>query len=467
MAGMILTADIGTSSLKAAFIDFNGHLRAFSRAAYPREPHSVIPWEQAFIRLLENLSAQAPGALIEGICISGNGPTLAPVDRDGNTLPPLYWYDGRTVSPPGIVTLEGKEAPKPSSLFLPHAAWLKANAPELYSKIRFFVSSHEWLASRLGAETLTVLPSPSYEPYYWDEEQCRLFGVDKEKFPPFVGMGEIIGQVSPEAASFFGASSGNCLKSGIPIVAGAPDFISALIGTGTLRPGDVCDRAGSSEGVNICTAGRPSLAPVKGKGAEIRVLPHVREGFWNLSAVIPSSGSFFDWYRSITGQDGRAYEDLLAELIPDAPDPEIFRRLEFFPRDGDLSSLIDSGTHSPFPIPHSPLAFGRSVLCAIGFSVRSALVSLETQGFPVKEMRVSGGQGKNRRWNQLKADITGVSLLAGEISDGELAGDAVLAATACGAAADLETAAGAMIRFRETYTPMNSDFWGELYNTIG
>ena len=448
MAGIILTADIGTSSLKAAFIDLDGKLKAFTRVAYRPDSEGNIDtgaWKRAFTNTLEHLHSQAPACAIDGICISGNGPTLVPITQEGDTLTPLYWHDGRTVLPPlstpGITP----------SFFLPHVAWFKINAFPLYEETKFFVSSHEWLASLLGAEPRTVLPSKVYEPHFWDDEQCRLFDLDKEKFPPFINMGEIMGYVSNNASSFLSSFSGNRLKSGTPIIAGSPDFITALIGTGTRKPGDVCDRAGSSEGINACVA-----TPVKGEG--FRLLPHAVEGLWNIGIVINSSGRLFERYRKHTGLLETSYEELLANLIPSTESTDIFQNLPLL------------SPHSPFPIPHSPLELGRSVLCAIGFSVRSALETLAGLGHPVSVMRVSGGQSKNARWNQLKADITGVSLMVPEITDGELAGNAVLAALALDGKLKREQAAfddavNRMIRFREVYEPNDrtASFWKHRY----
>jgi xylulokinase len=57
----------------------------------------------------------------------------------------------------------------------------------------------------------------------------------------------------------------------------------ALIGTGTLRAGRLCDRCGSSEGLNFCTD-----RPVTGE--DLRTLPSVIPGLWNVSYLIPDSG---------------------------------------------------------------------------------------------------------------------------------------------------------------------------------
>ena len=505
MSGIILSVDIGTSSLKAAFIDFDGHLKAFSRISYTADLNckngincaGAEEWERSFVLALDKLASISPGSKIEGVCISGNGPTLVPVTREGRALQPLFWHDGKTFLPPecgdalpgkkeyGETFPENKEcgegfpgnkavpegkksaeskASGTGSFFLPHAAWLKKNSPGDYERISLFISSHEWLAHRLGAEALTVLPQASYEPYYWDDEQCRLFNLEREKFPPFIKMGAIMGKVSQEAALRLGGSG---LKSGIPLIAGGPDFITALMGTGTWEPGDVCDRAGSSEGINVCSA-----VPVMAGG--LRVLPHARKGFWNIGSVIPSSGRLFEWYRTAAGYEKKPYEDLLADLIPSPGDVEIFRNIEFLPPAGTESFHLNSS----LPASCSSLEFGRSLLCAIGFTVRNAVEALRARGFPIKEMKVSGGQGKNPRWNQLKADIIGVPLMVPEIADGELAGNAVLAVSALDPCLNdmnaentdseeirFSAAIERMIRIRDVYKPnaQTAAFWEDSF----
>jgi xylulokinase len=216
----------------------------------------------------------------------------------------------------------------------------------------------------------------------------------------------------------------------------------ALIGAGAIRPGIVCDRAGTSEGINVCSA-------VPAEAGELRVLPHIREGLWNVSAVLPVSGYLFEWFRTLTGQEDRPYEAILEEIIPLGEQKGAI----FFP---PIAPPDQAGFHGALiaaPDLTNRTELGRGVVEAIGFMVRSALETLDRRGFPVREMRLSGGQGKNARWNQLKADITGVALLVPEIQDAELAGNAALAAIALGEAADLDEAVSGIVHIKDRYTP--------------
>ncbi|MDR0588934.1 MAG: FGGY-family carbohydrate kinase [Spirochaetaceae bacterium] len=439
---IILCADIGSSALKASFIDAEGHSHGFAREAYSRErlnrgAVTGSDWEKALVRAVGELSQQAPGLNPDALCISGNGPTLVPVTQGDESLPPLHWYRERKGA-------QGISEPLPS-LFIPYAAGFLQENPEEYEHTRYLFSAPEWLSFRCGAEPVTVLPSPLYESYYWDEIQCRKFGLDQGKFPPFVPLGSPIGRVSTGAAECFN------LPRGIPIIAGGPDFIMALIGVGAVEPEIVCDRAGSSEGINVCTP-----APVYIPG--FRTLPHVEGGFWNLGAILPVSGRLFDWYRELTGQAGGGYDELLEELIGKSPPADSGIDLSpgeglFFPALPFPGKPSKAGLFTVFPGLLHRAGFGRAVLEALGFLVRDTLETFRAQGFPITEMRLSGGQGKNARWNQMKADLTACTLLLPEIRDGELGGDACVAARALGEFSSLPQAIAGMIRFSGSYVP--------------
>jgi sugar (pentulose or hexulose) kinase len=391
----VLCADIGTTSLKAAFVDIadvagpdaaGGRLKAFAREPYNASrtaAEGADLWEAAFYRAARSLKAQAPEVRAEALCLSGNGPTLVPV-LDGHPLPPLHWFSRALAVPPASV--------RPLSLFLPHAAYFRQNEPELYKKTSLFLSCHEWLSTRLGAEPVTALPTPYYHPYYYDDAQCAAFSLDSRKFPPFAPLGTVIGHVSGTAARESG------LTAGIPVVAGGPDFIMALLGSGAIEPGLVCDRAGSSEGINVCTAAAPPAALAAAHS--LRSLPHAIGGLWNVSVVLGESGSLFDRYRMETGARDTPYEETLKSMVKD-----------------------DGGEYVLHP-----------VLRRILDGVRRALETLREAGYPAREMRHSGGQAKSPLWNRLKEHYCGCRLLVPEIADTELAGNAAAVMFALGGA---------------------------------
>ena len=406
----ILSADIGTTSLKAALIDAGAsggkRLLAFSRETYHAGGGAVgAPelWEAAFYRAVKVLRELAPAASIEAVCLSGNGPTLVPLEGDaltGRALPPLHWFSPRLAAPEGAPSGSGNAG----SFFLPYAAYFRKNEPLNYAGTGLFLSCQEWLSARLGAEPVTVLPTPCYQPYYYDDDQLAAFSLDVHKFPPFVPLGALIGHVSGEAARRSG------LGAGLPIVGGGPDFIMALLGSGAVEPGLVCDRAGSSEGINVCVKEPPPA--VIASAHSLRVLPHAVEGLWNVSVVLPESGSIFDRYRLESGMRDVPYEEMLKSM---------------------------SGEDGPL----------HPVLQKIADGTMRALKTLRLAGYPVHEMRHSGGQAKSALWNRLKADVCGCTLLVPEIVDTELAGNAAAAMFALGEVPSIAAGCRKIVVIRE------------------
>ncbi|MDR0638199.1 MAG: sugar kinase [Spirochaetaceae bacterium] len=393
-----LCADIGTSSLKAALIDAEGIQHAFVRVRYRQSGGAAVAaadWEAAFKEAVIALKGQTRAG-IAAVCVSGNGPTFVPVDRHGEAFPPLIWYNApkRTMG---------------ASLFLPHIERYAAEHRERYDNTARLFSCQEWLAWRLGAEAVSVLPGERYRPYYWDEAQCVAAGCDMRKFPPFVPLGTIIGKTGNRAERDF------ALGPNIPLVAGGPDFIMALIGTGVLTEGLVCNRAGTSEGINVC-----SKAPAATDN--LRTLPHIADGLFNVGALIPRSGILFDDYRRGTFQEERDYKE-------------------------HLDALLKSASFSEEDIA------GRRMLLKMARQVREKIELLQENGFPVTEMRVSGGQAKNPLWNRMKAKISRTTLAIPAITDGELAGNACLCAAALGEAAGIREAAAKIVRIKERYFP--------------
>jgi xylulokinase len=431
---LLFCADIGTSSLKAALIDTAGVQRCRVRIPYVTdgEPGAAC-WLDAFFAAAERLagetsvpsdsavgetsvpSVSAGGEIsvpsdsavgetsvlsVSAVIISGNGPTLVPVTKTGGVLRPLYWYDA------GLET-GGR------SFFLPKVRSFMERDPGGFARTERFFSPQEWLFWKLGGRPVTVLPHPGYEDYYWNGEECHALGIDRDLFPPFVNMGDCVGTLDygPEAIPSEKVLA--LLPPGIPLVAGAADFIMALVGTGVSRRGMACDRTGSSEGINLCVTGKDLERLPEGKTG-LRVLPHAFEGLWNLGAVTGESGRLLDRFRTESGRTGTPYTALVEEI---------------------------------FRTPGHP---GMGVLEKMGNLFLASLEKLEKAGFRTGELVLSGGQCEDPLWNQYKADISGRILKVPEIAEAELAGNAVLGAAALEGGSIRERP---MIRIRRMYYP--------------
>ena len=408
----VLAVDIGTTSLKASLITKEGQPLAFHRQPFSLcgTPQASTEWLPAFKEAVASLFAKAPNAHPCAICASGNGPTL--VAEGGQTL---SWCDSA-----GSV----QQVPT-SSLFIPRVVALKATFPDAWAGSQYVLGAAEYFSCLLTGVPSSFLPEVRFSSAYWSKEQFSEAGLtqdDFEKMPPFAATGQVLGGLLPGVADTLGAIEAGVV-SGLPVYSGCPDFVATLVGVGATQEGVLCDRAGSSEGVNLCTDRQ-----VTAQG--VRTLPSVVAGLWNASVLIPQSGSHFDAFKArYESERGESidYDELAVRLIES---------------DGE-DALLDQGKY---------------LLIQLALNVQAALATLrgaaDNAGVPFPaEMRVSGGQAKSNAWCQMKADISGVKVVVPLCPDAELLGAAAVAFTGMGAFPSIKDASLAMWRPQKAFTP--------------
>lgn len=294
MTNAVLCVDIGTTSLKAGLITARGEVVSFCSIPFEdsQNEFTASSWLGAFVKAvceLEVLCAQTgQSASVNTISISGNGPTV--VADCGYTV---FWNEDTS----DVKIPDSADAKK--SLFMPKLLALKKRAPKIYKKSRFIFSGPEYLIYILTGEAVTILPEERFRAAYWNDEVCAVCGIDSEKLPPFIGIGDCCGPVHKEVLAELRNGSGHNLNisQNCSVFAGGPDFVAALIGTGTLMSGRLCDRCGSSEGLNFCTD-----KILQGEG--LRILPSVIPGLWNASYLIPNSGELSENERLVEIERG-------------------------------------------------------------------------------------------------------------------------------------------------------------------
>ena len=405
----ILCVDIGTSSLKAALITDEGKVLAKSRRKFllVKTEHSSKEWFPALQNAAAELFEQATESKVDGICISGNGPTL--VATSGETF---LWNE------------EAVQIKSPS-LFIPRIISFKNKYSGVWEKTQYIFGAPEYLIWLLTDKACTILPDERYRKAYWTDEDLAAAGLtsdDIAKLPPFKMSSEKIGGLTHKAVSFIGGEE-HGIEDGLPVFLGAPDFVAALVGTATIEENTICDRAGSSEGINFCTK-----EPLYGDN--IRTLPSIVPGLWNASVLLPDSGSKFAAFKQkIDRELGESvdYNDLLDRMI-----------------DSDGSSAA--------------LDQGKYLLIQTALDVKSAIETLRKaafeKGLPFPDkMTITGGQASNDKRNQMKADITGIKIQVPSCSDSELLGDAAMALAGMGVFGSIQEASKKLFSAGKLFVP--------------
>lgn len=437
-----LCADIGTTSLKAALVSDKGQVLSFSKIEFTSTDKSKIAleWFEALKESIsalkknqieslsenENLVDSKTGTLnIDAICISGNGPTI--VSEDGTTLLWNAPVDSSLI--PDIKKILPPELSEnfSHSLFLPRILAFKNLYKNQFEKQKIF-SGPEYLIWRLSNSQITILPEDRYEAAYWNDqvltaisgstannsspEKNESTGINcSPSMGPFVKPGFNCGTITKEIASQLKISSS------AKVIAGGPDFTVALIGTNTLQQGKLCNRAGSSEGLNWCTA-----KPVFASG--IRTLPSVIPGLWNASILSHNSGDRIADSKQAYEKENNV-EISFSQYIKlcleekDKNGAQILQELSDFFKDG-ISKLRTLSKENNIPLRETVM--------------------------------VTGGQAKNPLWLKHKAECSQINLATCEIPDSELIGDAVLASYGLGLYDSIQEAAEKMVKIKNVFT---------------
>ena len=446
----VLAIDIGTSSIKIGLLSQTGELLSFVRESlhvYTKELSlaegsvRASAWEKALSHLLPQLEGIAE---IRGICVTGNGPTIVPLNSEGYPSGGVIgWNDTDEYS----TSLQKKEkeqaqttasAEHSRSLFLPLIAKRIQQIPVLRENTSVFMGCPEYISYLLTGQKATFLIDPRFIPYIWDEEQAELFNIPFEQLPPYMPLGACLGSVTQQASEHFG------LPAGVPVFAGLSDFHAALLGCGVVHPGMTCDRAGTSEGLNYITE-------TPGTHEGLRVLPYLAPGLYTVAGILPASGAIFTWFLKQAQWINVPYEEVLARILA-VQDPLPFT---FIPNTGKApgKGFVAGRFSDDGQCDDQPALRGKAVLQVLLQNVELQLQLLEAAGCSISEIRHCGGQARSSSWNQLKAHALQKNIAIPQIPDAELLGCAVVAWTGLGLYPDLKTASDALVQIKTVYSP--------------
>ncbi len=141
---MVLAVDIGTTRVKAALFDPEGKcagLAAVELAESVSNSYNEIDarlWLRALSDISSQLLSESVGRELNVIVVSGNGPTILPIDARGEPLAnAITWLDRRAQE-------EAKEAsvalnyPLDAAFNLPKILWLRRHSPQVYACFALF-----------------------------------------------------------------------------------------------------------------------------------------------------------------------------------------------------------------------------------------------------------------------------------------------------------------------------------------
>jgi xylulokinase len=437
---MLLGIDIGTSSSKGVLVRPDGSVAASATRDHavstPRpgwvEHDALAVWWADLVSLAGELGAAGP---VDAVAVSGIGPCLLPAGLDGAPLRPaiLYGVDTRATRQIAAqnealgadAVLARCHSPLTTQAIGPKLAWLREQESDVYARSRRWFMASSYLGFRLTGEYVLDHHSasqsvPLYDPvaHEWIAEWCERIapGLD---WPRLVWPADVIGSVTPDAATATG------LSAGIPVVAGTIDAWAEAVSVGVADPGDLMLMYGTTMFlVNVTEQAHPSPVLWSTVGA----FPDT----YSLAGGMATSGAVTAWLAELTGA---GFETLTNEAAAIPPGAEGLLMLPYFA--GERTPLFDPdarGVVAGLTLRHTRGHLYRAALEATAFGVRHNLEAMSGVGAPQSRLVAVGGGTTGGLWTQIVTDVIGRPQERPAYTVGAAYGDAFLAALATGKA---------------------------------
>ncbi len=262
MAKFFLGVDMGTGGCKAALIDDQGEVLAYSFREYPiinekpgwSEHDPVLYWTLVSEMLREVLEhAHIDPKEVGGIGVSSALPSLVMLDAAGHPLERAYNLMDRraTAEVEWVKEHIGEERVYKMTGYrledhpnIVNLLWEKRNRPENYRKIAKALTTGGYIVYRLTGKTginrsdATFFGAYDLRKHEFDQTMVDAMGLEQAMFPKVHLCEEVVGEVHAAAAADCG------LVAGIP-VAGQADAMAGWLGGGAIEIGDFQSNLGS------------------------------------------------------------------------------------------------------------------------------------------------------------------------------------------------------------------------------
>ena len=337
--------------------------------------------------------------------------------------------------------------------------------PELYGRTEHWIEAADWIVWQLAGVYMRNACTAGYKAIYQDGAypSAAFLAALNPGFAEFVShkverriaqLGDRVGSLTPEAASWTG------LPAGIAVCAGNVDAHVTAAAANAIEPGQMVAIMGTST-CHIMNS--DSLAEVPGMCGVVDggIVP----GLWGYEAGQSGVGDIFAWYvdnqlpgsyRDAAAAAGLGVHEHLARLAAELPvGGHGLVALDW--HSGNRSVLVDhdlSGMVVGLTLATKPEEVYLALLESTAFGTRTIIESFGRGGVPVAEFVVAGGLLQNRFLMQLYADVIGLPISITTSDQGPALGSAIHAAVAAGAYPDIRVAAKAMGKIeRSVYRP--------------
>ena len=449
--------DVGTTGTRTVVFDINGKeiIKVYEEYPESKQPVGISEqdpniWWNAIKSTCSIVTKKVNLEDIIGISASFARGTVTIISKSGEILhPALTWMDDRE-----LTDAKGFNDELAWRNSIPKLLWLKKNKPTLFEKASKIISPDSYNYLKLCGEFVTdptngINGIMNIKTLQWDDKLADAYEIPIDLWPEIHAPGEIIGELSTEAAGVLG------LRQNTPIILGGGDQQCSALGQGVIEKGQAKSTQGTGTFVDYVID-----EPIRPAGdIPIFTFPHIIKGKWVLECVMPGTGTMFQTYakdfsqlqiKQSEEQNINVY-DILTQEARDAPPGSnglLFLPLYIF-RKGTIHGL---GWH------HNRSHFTRAIMESAALSAQMYLNLLEgIGGAKTTEIRSDGGAMNSDLWAQIFADVMGKKVLIPEIKDGAALGAAILGFCGLKKYNNIEGAIEKMVRVEKEFNPIKDN----------
>jgi xylulokinase len=464
--GHVIGIDLGSQSLKALLLDPAGLLIGEAARSYDLSyPYPAwaqqdpADWWRAIRQVVGELVASARLAPrdVSALALASQVDGVVAVDAAGTDLhPAIVWLDrraedetiglGRRIAADELFARSGLNLD--SSHVAPKILWLRAHAPAAYAGAAIFHLPGSWAVARLTGRSIVDHANASSSLLYdvrerdWSDVLLAAAELDRERLPVVAASTAVAGSLTAAAAAELGLTT-DCM-----VAVGTGDEHAASLGAGVLRPGPICDIAGTAEPVAVA-----SDVPVFDRSGLVETHAHADPRTWLIENPGFVSGGSVRWFNDTIGRS--TFEELCAAAadVPPGSDGAIFVPAlsgAMTPRWNGKARAVFHGLSMAHGLGH----LARAVFEGCTFGLRDIVDRFVELGLGDGEIRVVGGSSRSDLLLQMKADVTGKPVRRVVHPEATAFGAAMIGAVVAGTFASLDEAATALVRLENrVYEP--------------
>jgi xylulokinase len=451
---MLIGIDVGTTAVKAALFDLKGNAVKTSSQRYPTKrplpghaEQDPRDWMRLVLQVLSELAEGVPAGAIQAVGLCSQVNTHVFADENGKALLPAFtWQDGRCAEEAAHLDAQvstedklgwwGAPLPIDASHVLSRMAFVQRHHPAAWAKTHWVLAPKDYCLFHLTDEVVT--------------DPMTAFGVidgNLTLVPKLLGLVDGAGSHLPPLAPFtkvIGRIRVGLPCAGLPMVTGAMDAWSGLLGAGVSDNGQGLYLSGTSEILGIVSAKK---APVPG----VIVFPKC-EGITLHAGPTQSGGASIEWLSKLIGKTANEISQLAASADTTMPLPTFLPHLE-----GERAPLWDINARGSFSGLSSAMGapeVARATLEGVGYSAKLVIETLEASAcVKPTEFNHSGGGAASNIWCQIRADILGRPIRRMKMLDAGVLGAALMAGTGIGAFGSLHEAIKDFIMVDRVFVP--------------